>query len=90
MRRPPTEPPSHCGWMAVVPIWAWDVEAAGPTLKPRWFLPGCLLEFVAGLQVLACEVIGDEPAFLMTLRPLTTWGARWWRIERWLAGERAA
>lgn len=85
-----SDPPSHYGWMGFVPVWAWDVNAEGPTLKPRHFLPELLLDVVGGMQVLACEALGMEPVFQLRLAPLELRQARWWRAERWLAGERAA
>lgn len=81
-------PPSHFGWMGFVPIWAWDVDAEAPTLKPRLFLPEFLLDVVAGMQVLACNVLGMEPVFQLRLDPLMPRQVRWWRAERWLVGER--
>lgn len=80
--------PSHAGWMAVVPVWAWFEDDACPTLKPRWFLPELLLELVGGLQAAACDVLGMEPVFRIDLQPITPRQARAWRAERWLAGER--
>lgn len=86
-RRPMAEAPSHFGWMGFVPVWAWDVDAEGPTLKPRLFLPELLLEVVGGMQALACEALGMEPVFQLRLNPLGSRQSRWWRAERWLAGE---
>lgn len=84
-----SDPPSHFGWMGFVPVWAWDVDDEGPMLKPRLFLPGFLLDLVAGMQVAACEVLGMEPVFQLRLELLGPRQARWWRAERWLAGEKA-
>jgi hypothetical protein len=81
-------PPSHFGWLGFVPIWAWDVDAEAPTLKTRLFLPEFLLGVVAGMQVLACDVLGMEPVFQLRLDPLGPRQVRWWRAERWLVGER--
>lgn len=86
-RRPMAEAPSHFGWMGFVPVWAWDVDAEGPTLKPRLFLPELLLEVVGGMQALACEALGREPVFQLRLDPLGSRQSRWWRAECWLAGE---
>lgn len=86
--RPMAEAPSHFGWMGFIPIWAWDVDAEGPVLKPRLFLPEFVLDLVAGMQVAACDVLGLDPAFQLRLTPLGPRQIRWWRAERWIAGEK--
>ena len=84
---PRHDPPSHFGWMGFCPVWAWDVDDWAPVLKPRLFLPELLLDLVAGMQSLACEVLGMDPVFQLRLEPLGPRQSRWWRAERWLAGE---
>lgn len=81
----PQDAPSHAGFFAVVPVWAWDVDADGPTLHPRWGLPYLLLETAAFLQVSACEVLDDEPHFRINLKPITPAGRKLWRFERVVA-----
>lgn len=84
-----TTPPTHAGWVAIVPVWAWlddrDDDEDGPVLHPRFGLPYLFLESVCFLQVAACTALGDEPHFRFDLGAITPLGLRLWRLERLVA-----